>query len=104
MNELKLDKDGYLADRSQWSEDVAHQLATRHQVTLSSEHWDIIHLLRQYYREFEHAPSQRPFVKYIANHLGKEKGNSLYLMTLFPESPAKLAALIAGLPRPTNCF
>lgn len=104
MTELTLDKDGYLTDLSQWNESVAHQLAAHHNLTLTDAHWPIIHLLRQYYQEFEHAPSQRPFVKYIAMHLGKEQGNSLYLMKLFPESPAKLAALVAGLPRPTNCF
>jgi len=25
-------------------------------------------------------------------------------MTLFPQSPAKLAAKISGLPKPPNCF
>lgn len=104
MTEITLDKDGYLVDLTQWDEHVAHQLATNHDVSLTDEHWQVINLLRQYYREFEHAPSQRPFVKYVCIHLGKDKGNSMYLMTLFPESPAKLAALIAGLPRPTHCF
>ena len=104
MTDLILDKDGYLADLTHWNETVARQLAANHNMTLTDEHWQIIHLLRQFYAEFQHAPSQRPFVKYISMHLGKEKGNSLYLMQLFPESPAKLAALIAGLPRPTNCF
>ncbi|MES2603574.1 MAG: TusE/DsrC/DsvC family sulfur relay protein, partial [Pseudomonadota bacterium] len=32
------------------------------------------------------------------------KGNSLYLLSLFPGSPARLAARIAGLPRPVNCM
>ncbi|AMO56701.1 sulfurtransferase TusE [Endozoicomonas montiporae] len=104
MTDLILDKDGYLADLSHWNETVAHQLAANHNVELTKKHWEIIQLLRQFYSEFDHAPSQRPFVKYIASHLGKDKGNSMYLMKLFPESPAKLAALIAGLPRPTNCF
>ena len=33
-----------------------------------------------------------------------DKGNSIYLHKLFPGNPAKLAAKIAGLPRPTNCI
>jgi tRNA 2-thiouridine synthesizing protein E len=46
----------------------------------------------------------RVLVKLVARELGREKGNSLYLLRLFPDSPAKLAAKIAGLPRPTNCL
>ena len=102
--ELKLDKDGYLRDTADWNQDVATMLARESGVELTDEHWQILELLQAFYQEFEHAPSQRPFVKYIANNLGKDKGNSMYLMKLFPESPAKLAARIAGLPRPTNCF
>ena len=100
----ELDKDGYLVHLNQWTREVAGQLAESEAITLTDAHWEVIDALRGYYQTFEHAPSQRPFVKYIANTLGKEKGNSLYLMTLFPESPAKVAARIAGLPRPTNCF
>ncbi|WP_422134078.1 MULTISPECIES: TusE/DsrC/DsvC family sulfur relay protein [unclassified Endozoicomonas] len=104
MSDLKLDKDGYLVNLSDWNPEVAGQLAAEDHIILTDEHWEVLNLLREYYQQFEHAPSQRPFVKYVANQLGKEKGNSLYLMKLFPGSPAKLAARIAGLPRPTNCF
>ncbi|MCZ6459336.1 MAG: TusE/DsrC/DsvC family sulfur relay protein, partial [Gammaproteobacteria bacterium] len=38
------------------------------------------------------------------SQLGAEKGTSIYLLKLFPGSPAKLLAKIAGLPRPTNCL
>ncbi|WP_062267555.1 TusE/DsrC/DsvC family sulfur relay protein [Endozoicomonas arenosclerae] len=104
MKDLKLDKDGYLVNLSDWSPEVAHQLAAEDDLVLRDDHWEVLNLLREYYQKFEHAPSQRPFVKYVANQLGKDKGNSIYLMKLFPGSPAKLAARIAGLPRPTNCF
>jgi len=36
--------------------------------------------------------------------LGADKGNSLHLNKLFNGTPAKLAAKLAGLPRPTNCL
>ena len=101
---LNLDKDGYLADLNDWSPTVAEALAAQDNIQLSEPHWEVIHALRAFYQTFEIAPSQRPFVKHIATTLGKEKGNSQYLMKLFPESPAKVAARIAGLPRPTNCF
>ncbi|PJE78885.1 Sulfurtransferase TusE [invertebrate metagenome] len=104
MADLKLDKDGYLINLEDWNSDVAQQLASNINITLTPEHWEIIYTLQDYYREYQHAPSQRPFVKFIAMKLGKEKGNSLFLMKLFSGSPALEAARIAGLPRPVNCF
>ena len=104
MTTLQLDQDGYLINLDCWTPEVATELASQNNIGLTDAHWEIISALQNYYKTYDHAPSQRPFVKHIANTLGKEKGNSLYLMTLFPESPAKVAALIAGLPRPTNCF
>ncbi|MGI9275328.1 MAG: TusE/DsrC/DsvC family sulfur relay protein [Endozoicomonas sp.] len=104
MNELNLDKDGYLVKLEDWSRDVAACLALEEGIELTDAHWEVLGALRGFYNTYEHAPSQRPFVKHIANVLGKEKGNSMYLMGLFPGSPAKIAARIAGLPRPTNCF
>ena len=101
---LTLDKDGYLADLNQWNSDVAEQLAALEGITLTPAHWEVIDALRAFYQQYQLVPSQRPFVKHIANTLGADKGNSIYLMQLFPQSPAKLAARIAGLPRPTNCF
>ncbi|WP_257263013.1 TusE/DsrC/DsvC family sulfur relay protein [Endozoicomonas sp. ONNA2] len=101
---LNLDNDGYLANLDQWNTEVAMELAALEGIELTAAHWEVIHALRAFYQQYELAPSQRPFVKHIANTLGKDKGNSLYLMTLFPESPARVAARIAGLPRPGNCF
>jgi tRNA 2-thiouridine synthesizing protein E len=46
----------------------------------------------------------RPLVKLVKNEFGQEVGSSAFLMRLFGGSPAKLAAKIAGLPRPTNCI
>ncbi|WP_163833218.1 TusE/DsrC/DsvC family sulfur relay protein [Spartinivicinus ruber] len=101
---ILLDKEGYLKRLSDWDQSVAVALAEQEGLELSDSHWEVIYALRDFYQQFEQSPAMRPFVKYIANSLGKDKGNSIYLMQLFPGSPAKLAAKIAGLPRPTNCF
>lgn len=101
---IALDKEGYLTELSDWSEAVAHALAAKEQLSLSPEHWEIIELLRAFYREFQLAPANRPLIKYTAQKLGAEKGNSLYLNKLFNGTPAKLAAKLSGLPRPNNCL
>jgi tRNA 2-thiouridine synthesizing protein E len=101
---IAVDKEGYLRNLSDWSEDVASAIAIEESITLSSDHWDVIHLLREFYQTFEISPAMRPLVKYVGVRLGKEKANSIYLLRLFPPSPAKIASKIAGLPRPTNCL
>ena len=102
--DLPLDKDGYLVELGDWSEDTARALAAREPLELSAEHWEIIHLLREFYREYELSPATRPLIKYVALKLGTEKGNSLHLNRLVNGTPAILAAKLAGLPKPTNCI
>lgn len=101
---IALDKDGYLINLADWSQAVAEALAEREQLTLSPEHWEILHLLRDFYAEFQLSPANRPLIKYTELKLGPEKGNSLHLNRLFNGTPAKLAAKLAGLPKPTNCL
>ncbi|TDF86325.1 TusE/DsrC/DsvC family sulfur relay protein [Pseudomonas sp. H9] len=101
---IALDKDGYLVDLADWSDDVAQALAAQEQLELTAEHWEVLTLLRAFYQEFELSPATRPLIKYTALKLGPEKGNSMHLNRLFKGTPAKLAAKLAGLPKPTNCI
>ena len=98
------DKEGFLRDLADWSPQVAEQIAHREQVQLTPAHWEVIELLRRYYQEFDASPAMRPLVKYCARELGPDKGKSIYLMALFPGSPAKIGSKIAGLPKPDNCL
>lgn len=102
--DIALDKDGYLIDLADWDSNVANALAAQENISLSPAHWEMITLLQEFYREFELSPAMRAFVKYTEKKLGPEKGRSIYLLQLFPPSPAKVASKIAGLPRPTNCL
>ncbi|MEQ8860143.1 MAG: TusE/DsrC/DsvC family sulfur relay protein [Pseudomonadales bacterium] len=98
------DKEGYLQDLSTWSEAVAADLAREDGIELTDAHWELIRLIRDFYQTYEVAPAMRVLVKHTREALGEDKGNSLYLLTLFPGSPAKRLAKIAGLPRPTHCL
>ncbi|HDS1736272.1 MULTISPECIES: TusE/DsrC/DsvC family sulfur relay protein [Pseudomonas] len=102
--QIALDKDGFLVDLQDWSPVVAEALARREAIVLSADHWEILEVLRQFYQEFELSPATRPLIKYTALKLGPEKGNSPHLNRLFNGTPAKLAAKLAGLPKPTNCI
>jgi len=99
-----LDQEGFLCHLDDWSEAIATQLAAQESLTLTEAHWEIIDLVRKFYQRYEHSPEMRPLVKFTRQELGADKGQSLYLLSLFPNSPAKLACKIAGLPRPANCL
>jgi len=102
--QVALDPEGYLADLDDWSPAVAEALASEEGRELTDEHWEVIEILRDFYRRYEMAPAMRPLVKAVGQRLGPDKGRSIHLMRLFPDSPAKVAARLAGLPKPTNCL
>ncbi|MGB1091975.1 MAG: TusE/DsrC/DsvC family sulfur relay protein [Oceanobacter sp.] len=102
--DLQLDKDGFLQNHHDWTPDIAEQLAAQESIQLEPAHWEVLHALRDFYAEFDLSPAMRPLTKYLKQTLGPDKANSIYLLKLFPGSPAKLAAKLAGLPRPENCL
>jgi tRNA 2-thiouridine synthesizing protein E len=97
------DEEGYLANLSEWNEDVAKALAESENLEMTDNHWEVVNFLREYYSEYQIAPAVRVLTKAIGKKLGKDKGNSKYLYELFPYGPAKQACKIAGLPKPTGC-
>lgn len=97
--------EGFLEDANSWSPATAELIAREDELELTENHWEIITFLRDFYKEHEMSPpSNRLFVKAVKEAFGEGKGNSIYLMQLFPGTPAKTACRIAGLPRPTNCL
>ena len=101
---IALDKDGFLLDLADWDESVAHALARGDDLDIGPEHMEVILAVRRFYQQYQLSPAMRPLVKYIGLELGAEKGTSLYLLKLFPGSPAKLVSKLAGLPKPDNCL
>lgn len=104
LKNIQFDQQGFLVNLDDWSRDIAAAIALQEGLTLTPGHWEILDALRSFYLEYDLSPAMRILVKHIKETLGEDKGNSIYLMTLFPGSPAKLASKIAGLPKPTNCL
>lgn len=95
---LDFDKDGHLANRSDWSEAIAQELSYLEDVgELTDRHWIVIKFMQKEFEEKGDAPSIRK--------LTKQSGVSTKeLYALFPKGPAKKAAKIAGLPKPKGCI
>ena len=103
-NAPPLDKEGYLRELTDWNEAVAIFLAQQENINLSPAHWEIIKLLRSFYRRHQVSPATRALINLVKRELGPDKGKSVYLMKLFRGSPAKTANKVAGLPKPDNCI
>lgn len=104
LSSITLDKQGFLKNRQAWTSELATEFAAEEGITLQDEHWEVIYLLREYFEEFDASPANRALVKYVKLKLGPLKGSSIYLMSLFPGSPARVGSRIAGLPKPKNCL
>lgn len=95
---LEIDTEGFLKDYTQWNEDIAQELAQQEGIPeLTGQHWTVINFMRREYKEKGDGPSIR--------RLTKESGvPTKELYQLFPKGPAKKAAKIAGIPKPTGCI
>lgn len=98
------DSEGFLEDINTWSKDLAISIARSENINLTDKHWQVIYAARKFHQEFDLSPEMRPLVKWVGQQIGDDKGNSIYLLTLFPGSPAKLVSKISGLPKPLNCI
>lgn len=95
--QIDFDGEGFMTDASQWSEEVAAELAQVVGITdLSEDHWKIIKFSRADYQKQGGSPTLR--------RIKTESGVPIkQIYKLFPKKPAKKVAFIAGLPKPTGC-
>jgi TusE/DsrC/DsvC family sulfur relay protein len=96
--QVDVDAEGFMSDTDQWNREVAGEIAAENGIPeLTDRHWMVIDFMRDTYLESGSAPSIRT--------LGKASGVPIKeLYELFPRGPAKLAAKIAGIPKPRGCI
>jgi len=93
---VHLDEEGFLAEPSEWDDDLATALAARIGIELTDEHWQAIRFARRDYATQLEAPTLRRIS--VIGGLPLKR-----LFQLFPQKPAKKLAYIAGLPKPVGC-
>jgi tRNA 2-thiouridine synthesizing protein E len=98
MPHLERDAEGFLQRPEQWTEDLAREIAAGAGLPeLTDRHWQVVRYMRNTYLATGTAPTIRT--------LGKASGVPVKeLYQLFPKGPAKLAAKIAGIPKPRGCI
>jgi tRNA 2-thiouridine synthesizing protein E len=94
---VNVDEDGFLTDFSQWTRDVAADIAKEEGIAaLTQAHWKVIEFMQKEFKENGQVPSIRKL-----NKSGVVSTKELY--DLFPGGPAKKAAKIAGMKKPEGC-
>jgi TusE/DsrC/DsvC family sulfur relay protein len=96
--DVDLNDEGFFEHPAQWTEVMAPELAAREGIeSLTDRHWQVIRFMRKEYAEKGTGPTVRV--------LGKTSGVTVKeLYQLFPKGPAKIAARIAGIPKPRGCI
>ena len=97
-SEIELTDEGFFVHPEQWTEEMVPELARREGIDqLTGAHWQVIRFMRSEYLDKGTGPTVRI--------LGKTSGVSVKeLYQLFPRGPAKVAARIAGIPKPRGCI
>jgi TusE/DsrC/DsvC family sulfur relay protein len=95
---VELNDEGFFAHPDEWTEAMAEELARAEGIDpLTEKHWQVIRFMRKEFAEKGSGPTVRV--------LGKTSGVSVKeLYELFPKGPAKIAAKIAGIPKPRGCI
>jgi len=96
--EVAVDGEGFFTDPAQWTEAMAPEIGAAEGIEdLSDRHWQVVKFIRHEYEETGAAPNVRA--------LAKTSGVAIKeLYQLFPKGPAKVAAKIAGVPKPRGCI
>jgi TusE/DsrC/DsvC family sulfur relay protein len=95
--QVELNDEGFFVHPGRWTEAMAPEIAKGEGIDpLTEDHWRVIKFMRTEYLEKGAGPTVRV--------LGKTSGVSIKeLYQLFPKGPAKVAAKIAGIPKPRGC-
>ena len=95
---IETDKNGYLVNVEDWSEDVAKVIAEQEGVELTDKHWDLINYLRdEFINNGGNQPNTRNIVKAMSAKWNEKLGQK-DVYELFPKDPSKQGGRIAGLP------
>jgi len=101
---IELSEAGWLLNLDEWSEGLAEQISVTEQIAeLTEEHWNIINMARDYFKDTGTVCEPRKFSKLLAKEYGKDKSSQKYIYSLFPQGLIKCANKVAGLHRPKGC-
>ena len=97
LENVEFDEDGFLVDPNAWTPEIGEAIAESIGIELTDRHWVVINFARQEFETKGEPPTLRRITK-------TTDVNTKEIYKLFPGGPAKNAARIAGLGKPTGCI
>lgn len=97
LDTVEFDDEGYLVNSTDWTEEIGQAIAQALEIELTEKHWQVINFARSDFEQNGEPPTLRRITQ-------QTDVNMKEMYQLFPDGPAKLAANIAGLKKPTGCI
>jgi len=92
---IDLNEEGYMVNASQWTKEVAAELAKEEGIELTDKHYEVLEFLRDRSEKGETLTIRRVGKSGIVDIKG--------LYQLFPGGPLKLSSKYAGISKPASC-
>jgi dissimilatory sulfite reductase related protein len=93
---VAVNEEGYMTDLSQWSPEIAKELAKESNLELSPRHFEVLEYLQTQYK------NEVPLTIRRVGASGVVDIKEFY--ALFPAGPLKISSKIAGIPKPASCI
>jgi len=97
LETVEFDDEGFMVDPNAWTPEIAEGIAQAMSLELTDRHWVVINFNRAEFEESGEPPTLRRITK-------KTDVSTKEIYQLFPGGPAKIAARVAGLGKPTGCI
>ena len=88
--------EGYFTNPSQWTKEIAAEIAKEEGVTMTEKHYEVLNFIRDRF-----AKGEALTIRSVGNS-GIIDIKGFY--GLFPGAPMKKAAKVAGIPKPASCI
>jgi tRNA 2-thiouridine synthesizing protein E len=92
---VKVNEEGYMEDASQWTKEIAAEMANEEGIELTDKHYEVLDYLRE-----AHAKGETLTIRKVGKS-GITDIKGLY--QLFPGGPLKFSSKFAGIPKPASC-
>ena len=92
---VEVNDEGYFTDPSQWTKEIAVDVAKQEGVELTDKHYEMLEYLRNKFNNGDQLTIRG------INKSGIVDVKTFYQM--FPGAPLKKSTKIAGIPKPTSC-
>jgi tRNA 2-thiouridine synthesizing protein E len=93
---VEVNDEGYMTDSSQWTKEIAMEIAKQEGIELTDKHFAVLEFIRN-----KSAEGATLTIRGI-NKSGVIDAKSFYQM--FPGAPLKKSTKIAGVPKPESCI